>query len=239
LLPVFHFACVLWNVSCPVALVRNDKAEGPRGAGGEVKGSMQEFFRVVEIVKKNIVAIRDAAKQIAEINQELVFATTEEKEETASQGLAQLIQTGNKNAKTAQSLLKDLNKEVKDLEDEKASASELRIRKNLVQTLTKKYIDVLKEYQNVQNKSKEVKKKRAVKRVQQMKPDATPEEIEAVVQSGNAGAIMKQSILQVGQPATPLDVSFINAACCSGRCCRCHPERLRKCDQQVPGCVAS
>jgi syntaxin 1B/2/3 len=180
----------------PVALVRNER-DGPRGAGGEVQGSMQEFFRIVEIVKKNIVAIRDAAKQVAEINQEIVFATTEEREEAASQGLAQLIQTGNRNAKTAQGLLKDLNKEVKDLEDAKTPDSELRIRKNLVQTLTKKYIDVLKEYQNVQNKSKEVKKKRAVKRVQQMKPDATPEEIEAVVQSGNAGAIMKQSILQV------------------------------------------
>lgn len=193
------------------ALVRNDRSEGPKGAGGEAVGSMQEFFRIVEIVKKNIVAIRDAAKNISEINQELVFATTEEKEESASQGLAQLIQTGNKNAKTAQGLLKDLNKEVKDMEESKGSpASELRIRKNLVQTLTKKYIDVLKEYQNVQNKSKEVKKKRAVKRVQQIKPDATPEEIEAVVQSGNAGSIMKQSILQ-GDAADVIRNAYENA----------------------------
>ena len=159
---------------------------------------MQEFFRIVEIVKKNISAIRDCTKTITEINQELVLATTEEKEELSSQGLQQLIQTGNKNAKTAQGLLKDLNKEVKEAEERNSiSQSDLRIRKNLVQTLTKKYIDVLKEYQNVQNKSKEVKKKRAVKRVQQVKPDATMEEIDAVIQSGGAGEIMKQAILQV------------------------------------------
>jgi hypothetical protein len=63
--------------------------------------------------------------------------------------------------------LKELNKELKQSEST-LPQSELRIRKNLVQTLTKKYIDVLKEYQNIQNKAREVKKKRAVKRVQQV-----------------------------------------------------------------------
>lgn len=191
------FLLLLFTCSVVAALVKNNRDEGTRGVGGAEQGSMQEFFRIVEIVKKNIVAIRDCTKTIVEINQELVLATTEEKEDIASQGLQQFIQTGNKNAKTAQGLLKDLNKEVKDLEDAKGGPSpELRIRKNLVQTLTKKYIDVLKEYQNVQNKSKEVKKKRAVKRVQQVKPDATVDEIEAVIQSGGAGEIMKQAILQ-------------------------------------------
>lgn len=182
-------------------LVKHDhNARAEKGVGGEIKGSMPEFFKVVEIVKKNIVAIRDTTKTIIEINQELVLATTELSEENASQGLQQLIQTGNKCAKIAQGLLKDLNQDVKSIEeagDTKATPlSELRIRKNLVQTLTKKYIDVLKEYQNVQNKSKEVKKKRAVKRVQLVKPDATSEEINAVIQSGGASDLMKHAILQ-------------------------------------------
>jgi syntaxin 1B/2/3 len=173
------------------------------GVGGTQQGSMQEFFRIVEIVKKNIVGIRDVTKKVIEINQDLILSTTEAQEENASQGLQQLIQSGNKFAKTAQGLLKDLNREVKEMEDTKGSPpSELRIRKNLVQTLTKKYIDVLKEYQNVQNKSKEVKKKRAVKRVQQVKKDATPEEIDAVIRSGGAGEIMKQAILQVSTKNT-------------------------------------
>jgi t-SNARE complex subunit (syntaxin) len=144
---------------------------------------MEEFFKIVEIVKKSIVLIRDTTKEIIEINQKLVLATTESQEDSASEGLQLLITNGNKNARTAQGLLKDLNKEVTEVEQKNLIApSELRIRKNLVQTLTKKYIDVLKEYQNVQNKSKEMKKKRAVKRVQQVKPDATPEEIEVLKQ---------------------------------------------------------
>ena len=207
--------------------------------------AMQAFFESVEIVKKNIVSIRDATKGIIEINQELVLSTTEEKEESASQGLQQLIQSGNKNAKTAQGLLKELNKQVKDLEEAKGPPSpELRIRKNLVQTLTKKYIDVLKEYQNVQNKSKEVKKKRAVKRVQQVKPDATAEEIDAVIQSGGAGEIMKQAILQVRVAIdmkitihSPLTLISICLVLFVGRCRRRDQECLRERVQQVPRCA--
>lgn len=178
--------------------MKNDgSAPRGKGVGGEAKGSIQEFFRIVEIVKISIVSIRDVTKHIVEINQELVLSTTENQEETASQGLQDLITSGNKSAKIAQNLLKELNSEVTALETDGASPADLRVRKNLVQTLTKKYIDVLKEYQNVQNKSKEVKKKRAVKRVQQVKPDATPEEIEAVINQGSAGDLMKQAILQV------------------------------------------
>jgi t-SNARE complex subunit (syntaxin) len=181
---------------CLAGLLKSYGDSRGGGVGGTQAGSMEEFFKVVEIVKKNIVAIRDTTKIISDIIQELVLSTTESQEENASQGLADLIAKGNKNAKTAQGLLKDLNKEVKVWEDTGKNLPELRIRKNLVQTLTKKYIDVLKEYQNVQNKAKEVKKKRAVKRVQQVKPDATPQEINAVIQSGNAGEIIKQTILQ-------------------------------------------
>jgi t-SNARE complex subunit (syntaxin) len=164
---------------------------------GTEKGSLQEFYKIVAIVKNNIVNIVEATKKVIDINQNLELSTTEDQETNASDGLTAIIQAGNKNAKTAQALLKDLNKEVLETEKNKSVlASELRIRKNLIQTLTKKYIDVLKEYQDVQNKSKEVKKKRAVKRIKQVKPDATPEEIEAVLQSGGATNFARQAILQ-------------------------------------------
>lgn len=173
-----------------------DESEKFIDKDGAKGSSIQDFFKKVEIVKHSIVSIRDVTKHIVEINQELILSTTEAQEESASQGLQELIATGTKGAKVAQKLLKDLNAEITTLENDGAPAADLRVRKNLVQTLTKKYIDVLKEYQNVQNKSKEVKKKRAVKRVQQIKPDATPEEIEAVIKQGSAGELMKQAILQ-------------------------------------------
>lgn len=167
------------------------------GVGGTDKGSMEEFFKIVEIVKKSIVVIRDSAKDIIDINQKVLLATTDKEEEASSEKLQEIIKTGNKNARSAQVLLKDLNKEVQANESSNSlPQSELRIRKNLIQTLTKKYIDVLKEYQDAQNKAKEEKKMRAKKRILQVKPDATPEEIDAMLVSGGADALLKQQILQ-------------------------------------------
>jgi t-SNARE complex subunit (syntaxin) len=166
------------------------------GVDGTEKGSMEEFFKIIEIVKKNIVNIDNSKTQVDEINQKLELSTTEEEETQAGEGLQKVIISGNKSAKNAQALLKDLNREVQQSEQSHIKPSELKIRKNLIQTLTKKYIDVLKIYQDSQNKFKEIKKKRAVKRIKQVKPDATPEEIEAVLQSGGATNFAKQTILQ-------------------------------------------
>jgi len=167
------------------------------GVGGTSKGSMEEFFKIVEIVKKSIVVIRESAKEIIDINQRVLLATTDKEEEKSSEQLQEIIKSGNKNARSAQVLLKDLNKEVQENESSNSlPQSELRIRKNLIQTLTKKYIDVLKEYQDAQNKAKEEKKMRAKKRILQVKPDATTEEIDAMLVSGGADALLKQQILQ-------------------------------------------
>lgn len=160
--------------------------------------AMQDFYRAVEVIKGLINDMMAASRTITDINQELVLATTEEKEERSSEFLEQTIRRGNKNAKDAQGLLKDLNAEVKEaVSVHELPSPDLRIRKNLVLTLTKKYMEVLKDYQNAQNKCKELRKKRAVKRVLQVKPTATAEEIEAVLQSGGAGKIMAQAILGV------------------------------------------
>ena len=57
---------------------------------------MKQFFADVEIVKQNIVAVSNATKQICQINQEVVLATTPEKEQELSAGLSPVIQATNK-----------------------------------------------------------------------------------------------------------------------------------------------
>jgi t-SNARE complex subunit (syntaxin) len=165
-----------------------------KGAGGAAKGSLEEFYYIVDIIKKNVNRIHETTQSLKEINQNLILAT--EENATESQNIDQLILSGNKIAKIAQNLLKDLNRECKLLESVK-NETDLRIRKNLVQTLTKKYIDELKDYQNTQNEMKEIRTKKATKQVKQVKPDATPEEIDAIIHSGKAGNLMKEEILMV------------------------------------------
>ena len=66
-------------------------------------------------------------------------------------------------------------------------------------TLTKKFVDEMKIYQQAQQQYKTDIKKKVKRQVQVVKPDATDEEVDAVMKSeGGRDALYKQSILAGG-----------------------------------------
>lgn len=73
------------------------------------------------------------------------------------------------------------------------------MRENLCNTLTKKFIDEMKAYQNAQQKYKTDIKKKVARQVQIVKPDATDEDIDAVMRSeGGRDALYREQILAGG-----------------------------------------
>lgn len=74
-----------------------------------------------------------------------------------------------------------------------------RVRENMNTTLTKKFVDEMKTYQQAQQQYKTDIKKKVKRQVQVVKPDATDEEVDAVMKSeGGRDALYKQSILAGG-----------------------------------------
>jgi t-SNARE complex subunit (syntaxin) len=173
------------------------------GARGQGKDFMQEFFSDVELVKANIIVIKESTRKIAEINQNVLQATTTDKEQDFSSELEPVIKSTNKKATIAKQLLQRLREDTDNMKKEGASKQtpEVRIRENLVNTLTRKFVDVMKEYQNAQTKYKTDIKKKVKRQVQIVKPDATTEEIDAVFKTGGgAGEVFKSAILTVSKP---------------------------------------
>lgn len=73
------------------------------------------------------------------------------------------------------------------------------VRENLCNTLTRKFIDEMKTYQNAQQKYKTDIKKKVARQVQIVKPDATDEDIDAVMRSeGGRDALYREQILAGG-----------------------------------------
>lgn len=73
------------------------------------------------------------------------------------------------------------------------------VRENLCNTLTRKFIDEMKAYQAAQQKYKTDIKKKVTRQVQIVKPDATEEEIDAVMRSeGGRDALYQERILAGG-----------------------------------------
>ena len=110
-----------------------------------------------------------------------------------------LIADTNKKAAIAKQILKNLREDTGALKEKPDSKqSEIRIRENLAITLTRKFVDVMKEYQNAQTKYKTDIKKKVKRQIQIIKPDATDEEIDVVLKSGGgSGEVMKVAILKV------------------------------------------
>ncbi len=171
---------------------------------------MQAFFKDVELVKQNILVIQTSTRRISDINQQIILATSSEKEQDLSTDLGPTISETNKKAAITKALLQKLREET---EKNKASStckqSEIRIRENLGNTLTRKFVDVMKEYQNAQTKYKTDIKKKVKRQVQIVKPDATTEEIDAVLQSGGSSEVFKQAILK-GDASDAITNAYMN-----------------------------
>lgn len=94
-------------------------------------------------------------------------------------------------------MLELLKKETADRKKDKSTPlSEMRIRENMCATLTKKFMDCMKDYQKAQQAYKNDMKNKVKRQVQIVKPDASEEEIDAVMRSGDPGSIYKSAILQ-------------------------------------------
>ncbi len=182
-----------------VGLVNN----GGGGKGGKGNEQLNEFFNDVEIVKRNIAIIKEATRKISEINQNVVQATTADKESDYSSELESVISETNKKAAGTKQLLQKLQEDTKRMRTSNTSANskaqaDIRLRENMFNTLTRKFVDVMKEYQNAQTKYKTDIKKKVKRQVQIVKPDATTEEIDAVFKAGGgAGDVFKSAILTV------------------------------------------
>lgn len=74
-----------------------------------------------------------------------------------------------------------------------------RVRDNLCNTLTRKFIDEMKLYQTAQQQYKTDLQKKLKRQVQIVKPDATDEEVDQIMKSeGGRDALYKEQILSGG-----------------------------------------
>jgi|EP00979_Chaetoceros_neogracilis_P015993 t-SNARE complex subunit (syntaxin) len=166
----------------------------------EQQSYMDRFFKDVDGIKDTIADIENATRRIGEINEETMLSTSEAKEKELSMEVRPLIDTTNKKAKKTKTLLTVLKEENKKLESEQTlKSSDMRVRENLGNTLTRKFIDEMKLYQSAQQKFKTDIKKKAERQILNMKSDATPEEVEEIMKSeaGREG-LFQQQILAGG-----------------------------------------
>jgi t-SNARE complex subunit (syntaxin) len=179
--------------------------DGGGSAGGD--GFMQGFFDQANEVKADIDAIKDACKEMAALSESAVMATGRE-EVAAKERLNAIITNTNKRVAHAKGQLQAMREETARLKTggRNVKPAEIRVRENLQTTLTKKFVDLAKDYQGEQNRWKAQVRGKAERAVRAVKPEATEEELDAVFeQNDGVKRVLEAAVLQ--QSGDPVQVA--------------------------------
>lgn len=152
-------------------------------------GFMAKFFEDVNMIKLGMQLIKKNIETIDEASGQAVVAISNDKKETDEQ-LEELVDQTNKEANKIRNKLKEMAEENK--KNKQGSNAEQRIRTNMHGTLTRKFLDLMAEYQEVQNKYKNKYKEKITRQFKIANPDATPEEIDEAIETGNTQVFANQ-----------------------------------------------
>jgi t-SNARE complex subunit (syntaxin) len=164
-------------------------------AGGGKTGDASQFFSDIDMCKRHINTIKETSLKVADITQEAILATSDEKEAELNSQIKPLLDSTNNSANWTKSMLKELKSQTAQMKETDPTNTDIRVRDNLLSTMTRKFVEVMKEYQQVQTNYRTQIVKKTKRQVEIVKPDATPEEVDAIVMSGGADQLIQQQIL--------------------------------------------
>ena len=141
-------------------------------------------------------SIRYSIRQIEQNHGECLTAISAEQGRESTERLDELMKGTNAAAAQVRNKLKAMDVENKEYAKRNEGSSEGRIRTNMHGTLTRKFVDLMGEYQEIQTKYKDKYRERVERQYRIVKPHATKEEIDSAFEGGEQPEIFTQQILQ-------------------------------------------
>lgn len=165
------------------------------GAGRTRSPFMKDFFSKVEQIKRNMDQIKKNMVGLEKKHGASLTAVSSSKSKREQDEIEDLMDQTTTLIKAVKEALKDLDKEGKEHAKKSKNDAEARTRQNMYNTLVKKFISVVQEYQEMQNKFKSKYRDRVGRQLKVVRPDATVDEINEMIESGGDQDIFKQQML--------------------------------------------
>jgi len=144
-----------------------------------------EFFEEVGQIKTLISLIRRNIKSIQDIYQKQALSADSK---LMTNELESLLDSTNSSANQIRNKLKVMKADI-----DKSDDAQKRIRSNMHQTLTKKFLEIMTEYQTLQTQYKEKFYERVKRQAEIVKPDISDEEVNKIITSGNSDALFSEN----------------------------------------------
>jgi len=158
----------------------------------ELKG----FFEEVEEIKDAMARITENVATMKGLYSKLLTATSTEDAQELRKEVGEVRAATDKIAQQMRVKMKKMRKENDDFEQSHDNDPSLvKIRSNMHGSLVRKFLDLMQEYQAMLTKYDKKFRDKAYKEVQLVAPEASPEEIDEVLESGGE-AIFQKHIME-------------------------------------------
>lgn len=172
---------------------QSDDDDGADDIGVNVEGSrMDDFFHDVEQIRSDIDLIQNKVENVKHKHSAILSAP--QTDEKMKQELEDLMSDIKKTANKVRAKLKVIEQNIEQDEKVNKASAELRIQKTQHSSLSRKFVEVMTEYNRTQTDYRERCKARIQRQLEITGKTTTNEQLEEMLESGNS-AVFTQGIM--------------------------------------------
>ncbi|KZT11267.1 t-SNARE [Laetiporus sulphureus 93-53] len=149
---------------------------------------MSAFYSEISSIQDDLRTFNDNVSRISDLHSRSLDNTDDAAAQRVEQQLEDLV------ADTS-ALSSVLKRRIKTLERQPASGRDGQIRKQQTGLVKQKFVEAIQNYQSVEQQYRTKYKQRLERQFKIVKPDATPEEVKAVVSDDQGGQIFSQALM--------------------------------------------
>ncbi|EIN07475.1 t-SNARE [Punctularia strigosozonata HHB-11173 SS5] len=156
--------------------------------GGGGAGDMTAFYDEISSIQDSLRTFNDNVSRIGDLHSRSLNNTDDAAAQRNQQQLDALVDE-------TSALSSDLKKRIKTLERQGGAGRDGQIRKQQTGLVKSKFVEAIQNYQGVEQQYRQRYKQRMERQFKIVKPDATPEEVKAVVNDESGGQIFSQALM--------------------------------------------
>lgn len=175
----------------------DDGNEAEMAVSMEGNGKLDEFFHEVEEIRENINKIQNNVEEVKIRHSAILSAP--QTDEKMKQELEDLMSDVKKTANRVRAKLKVIEQNIEQEEHVNKASADLRIKKTQHSTLSRKFVEVMTEYNRTQTDYRERCKGRIMRQLEITGRTTTNEELEDMLEQGNSAVFTQGIIMDTAQ----------------------------------------
>lgn len=162
------------------------------GLPGGGQESMSDFYNEISSIQDSVRNFNDSVARISDLHTRSINVTDEAVGLRIAGELDELVED-------TTALSDTLKRRIKALERQGGSGRDGQIKKQQTGLVKTKFMEAIQNYQSAEQQHRQKYKQRLERQYKIVKPDATPEEVRAVVEDDNGGQVFSQALMNTNR----------------------------------------